>query len=82
MKIADISQKNDTELAILLGETRTQVAELAIETRTKQVPNVKQAHALKKTVARILTVQRQRQLEAAAVANAPAAEEQKEDSNG
>ncbi|HUC86924.1 MAG TPA: 50S ribosomal protein L29 [Candidatus Saccharimonadales bacterium] len=82
--MTELTQKNDTELTVLLGETRTQVAELAIETRTKQVANVKQAHALKRTVARILTLQRQRQLEvAAAVASVPEPTEvPKEDNHG
>ncbi len=62
MKIADIIQKTDAELATLLADNRKNLAQLAIDTRTKQVPNVKQAHALKKTIARTLTVQRLRQL--------------------
>lgn len=84
MKMTELTQKNDTELAVLLGETRVKVAELAIETRTKQVPNVKQAHALKQTIARVLTLQRQRQLEAALTAAiAPEPESvQKEDNHG
>ena len=80
MNMVDIIQKTDAELATMLEETRAQVAALAIETRTKQVPNVKQAHALKKTVARILTAQRARQLEAAVAT--PETAEPKEAGNG
>ena len=61
MKHSEIIQKNDKELGILLADTRKQLSQLSIDMRTKQVPNIKQAHALKKTIARVLTVQRERQ---------------------
>lgn len=62
MKLADITAKNDKDLATLLVESRKQIAGLAIDMRTKQIPNVKQVSALKKTVARILTTQNHRAL--------------------
>jgi large subunit ribosomal protein L29 len=62
MKMTEINQKTDAELLALLGESRKSLAQLAIDTRTKQVANVKQIQAVKKTIARTLTLQRARQL--------------------
>lgn len=62
MKIADITTKSTKELTDLVADTRKQLSQLAIDRRTKQIPNVKQTAALKKTLARALTVQRQQQL--------------------
>jgi len=75
MKIAEITPKTDAELVALLADSRKQLAQLAIDSRTKQAANLKEIHAAKKTVARVLTVQRQRQLQEQeqAVEAAPAA---------
>jgi ribosomal protein L29 len=62
MKLADIKQKNDKELAALAADTRKQLADVLVEMRTKQFSNVKQINAIKKTLARTLTVQREREL--------------------
>lgn len=62
MKLKDITPKTDAELDALLLDSRKQLVQLAIDMRTKQVPNVKQTSALKKTVARTLTIRRQRAL--------------------
>jgi len=62
MKMTDITQKTDAELTTLLAENRKSLAQLAIDTRTKQVADVKQIQAVKKTIARTLTLQRARQL--------------------
>ncbi|HUC19919.1 MAG TPA: 50S ribosomal protein L29 [Candidatus Polarisedimenticolaceae bacterium] len=63
MKYSDITKKNDQELAALVRETQEQIRQLAIEMRTKQVPNIKQMHQLKRLVAQSLTEQRQRALQ-------------------
>ncbi len=63
MKYADITKKNDQELQVLVHDTQEQIRQLAIEMRTKQVPNIKQMHQLKRVVAQSLTEQRQRVLQ-------------------
>jgi ribosomal protein L29 len=62
MKMSEITQKTDKELAVALADGRKQVAQLTIDLRTKQVANVKQLHGAKRTVARLLTAQRLREL--------------------
>lgn len=62
MKIADITQKTDKELMTLLIDSRKKLADAKVELRTKQVSNVKEILALRKTIARVLTVQREREL--------------------
>jgi ribosomal protein L29 len=62
MKHADIAQKTDQELAGLVTDTRKALGQLALEMRTKQIKQVKQTQALKRTIARALTVQREREL--------------------
>jgi large subunit ribosomal protein L29 len=63
MKLKDITQKTDKELATMLIEARKNLADAKVDMRTKQVANVKQINALKKTVARVLTIQQQRRLQ-------------------
>ena len=62
MKIADINQKTDKELVTLLIDSRKKLADAKVELRTKQISNVKEIMALRKTIARVLTVQRVREL--------------------
>ena len=62
MKIADINQKTDKELVTLLIDSRKKLADAKVELRTKQISNVKEIMALRKTIARVLTVQREREL--------------------
>jgi ribosomal protein L29 len=64
MKLADIAQKNDVELADLITKQRTALSEAVIEARTKEVKNVKTQYAIKRTIARALTITRQRELAA------------------
>lgn len=63
MKAADIQQKSDKELQAFLIDSRNQLAQLRIDMRTKQMPNVKQVIKLKKTIARTLTITNQRKEE-------------------
>jgi large subunit ribosomal protein L29 len=61
MKFTELTSKTDQELTTLLADSRKSLAQLAIDFRTKQVKNVKQIFKLKRTIAQILTLQRQRQ---------------------
>ncbi|MCX6805476.1 MAG: 50S ribosomal protein L29 [Patescibacteria group bacterium] len=63
MKSKDLRKKSTKELQNSLLESQTKLAALAIEYRTKEVKNVKQISAIKKDIARILTVQRELELE-------------------
>lgn len=62
MKVADIANKSDKELVTLISDTRKQLGELMIESRTKESKNVKAVLAARKQLARALTVSRQREL--------------------
>lgn len=62
MKINQIAEKNDKELDQLIVTTRNELAEAAVEARTKQLPNVKRIWQIKRQLARALTIQRQRQI--------------------
>ena len=62
MKLTDIVQKNEAELAELLTAQRTKLSEAVLESRTKEIRNVKTQYAIKRTIARVMTVQRQRQI--------------------
>lgn len=62
MKLTDITPKNDVELADLIIKQRTALSEAVIEARTKEVKNVKTQYAIKRTIARALTIQRQREI--------------------
>lgn len=62
MKIAEIKNRNDAELQALIDDSRRALTQVAIDVRTKEVKDVKAEHNLKKTIARALTVQRERSL--------------------
>ena len=62
MKLADIAQLNDKELNELIVKQRAALAEAVIEARTKEVKNVKTQYAIKRTIARALTIARQREI--------------------
>ena len=62
MKLADIVQKSDKELANLVTQSRQSLNSLVIESRTKETKNVKAVLAARKQLARALTIARQRQL--------------------
>jgi ribosomal protein L29 len=63
MKLVDITQKSDKELATLLADSRQELAQARVDMRSKQASNVKQIAAVRKRVARILTIQKNRELE-------------------
>lgn len=62
MKLQQIAEKSGAELDQLIATTRQELAEAAAEARTKQLPNVKRIWQIKRTLARALTVQRERQI--------------------
>ncbi len=62
MKLNDIKLKNDKELATVLADTQKNLSDSIVEMRTKQFSDVKRISRLKKTVARVQTIQREREL--------------------
>jgi ribosomal protein L29 len=62
MKLKDIAGKTDKELQDLITDQQKKLAEVVVEMRTKQVTNVKQIHGIKKTIARALTIQSEREI--------------------
>jgi ribosomal protein L29 len=56
MKIKELRQKSKVELKELLEEKQTRLAELRFLLRQKKVKNVKESAAVKKDIARILTL--------------------------
>lgn len=62
MKLQDITKKTDSELAELITTERTALAGAIIESRTKEVKNVKNLAAHKRTIARALTISREREI--------------------
>lgn len=69
MKLSEIIDKNDKELAALVTDSRKKLADLHVEMRTKKVSNVKQVLAVRKTIAQALTIQRQREISALEATN-------------
>jgi ribosomal protein L29 len=62
MKLQDITNKNDQELTELINSERNALAKAVIESRTKEIKNVKIQTAHKKTIARALTIAREREI--------------------
>jgi ribosomal protein L29 len=62
MKLADIKQKSDQELGTLLTTQRNELTKAVLESRTKEIKNVKTQAAFKRAIARIMTVMRKREL--------------------
>ena len=64
MKVNEINQRSDKELVTLLTDTRKTLSDTLVEMRTKQFSDVKKIHRLKRTVAQVATIQRERELKA------------------
>ncbi len=64
MKLSKITEKSDKELETLLVEQKAKAAELVVNLRTAKVTNIKELHSVKRTIARVLTIARQRELKA------------------
>lgn len=62
MKLREIAERTDKELTQLITDTQDQIASARVDLRTKQVPNVKQIKALRKTLAQAKTIARQREI--------------------
>ena len=62
MKITDITKKTDKELAQFIQTSREDLAKAVVESRTKEVRDTKTLGRLKKTIARALTIERERQI--------------------
>lgn len=62
MKLAEITPKTDKELTALIEKCRQDLSGLAVEARTKKLANVKQFKAIKRDIARVLTILREREI--------------------
>jgi ribosomal protein L29 len=60
IKLAEITKKTDQELAELVTTERAALAKAIIDSRTKEIKDVKILSAHKKTIARGLTIVRER----------------------
>lgn len=61
MDIKDLRTKSDTELKEALAEERAKLHGLCIKAHSRQLKQVNQIAAGRKTIARILTIMRQKQ---------------------
>ena len=62
MKLTEITKKTDAELRELIAATRSDLAKAVVDSRTKEIKDVKQQARLKKTIARALTIAREREI--------------------
>jgi ribosomal protein L29 len=62
IKLSELTSKSDHELNTFITTERSALAQAIIDSRTKEVKGVKILHAHKKTIARALTIQRERQI--------------------
>jgi ribosomal protein L29 len=62
MKLADITKMTDAELTSLITSTRAELAQAVLDSRTKETKDVKRQGRLKTTIARALTIARERQI--------------------
>ena len=60
IKVSEIINKNDQELSALIAAEQAALATAIIDSRTKEVKGVKIQAAHKKTIARALTIARER----------------------
>lgn len=56
MKAKDIRNKSNKELQKDLADSRAKMLQLSVDYRTKEIKNVREIRAVKRTIARILTV--------------------------
>ncbi len=75
MKTSEIRDKNAEELAQLENDLRDQLVKLSVAKATQRATNTAQFQRIKKDIARVLTVQRERQMGLSADASAEAAQE-------
>lgn len=65
MKVSDIREMNDEQLAAELAETRRNLFDLRFQAATERLDAPSELRKLRKTIARILTVQTERSKAAA-----------------
>lgn len=62
MKIRDMRTKSDTELSLLVTESRQKLATAHVDLKTKEVKQVREIRNLKTDIARALTIMSEREL--------------------
>jgi ribosomal protein L29 len=62
MKLAEITKLTDKELQTMIAKEQANLATAIIDSRTKEVKNVKVIAGHKKTIARALTIAREREI--------------------
>lgn len=67
MNIKDVRQKNEAVLKKELAATRDELRELKFKLAKDETKNIRQSRDFKRTIARILTVLREREQEGGAV---------------
>lgn len=63
-KLQEISKKTDKELAQFITDERAALAQALIDSRTKEIKQVKLIGAHKKAIARAMTIAREREIAA------------------
>jgi large subunit ribosomal protein L29 len=56
MKAKELRNQSNKELQKKLADSRSKLAQLSVDYRTKEVKNVREIRSLKRTIARILTI--------------------------
>ena len=64
MKLEDIVAKNDAELTEFIKAQKIALRDAVIESRTKEIKNVKTQYGIKRSISRALTSARQREITA------------------
>ena len=62
MKLTDIAKLTEVELNNLVTTSRSELATAVIESRTKEIKDVKIIGRLKKTIARAMTIAHEREI--------------------
>ena len=62
MKIKEIAEKRDKELAKFITDSKAKLLKLSFDIRTKESNKVRDIRVLKKDIARALTVKREREI--------------------
>ncbi len=62
MKIKEIAEKKDKELDKFINDSKGKLLKLSFDVRTKESNKVRELRAIKKDIAKALTVKRQREL--------------------
>lgn len=62
MKVKELIQKSDKELAELILDLRNKIVQAHIDLKSKEVKNVRQVRIHKRDLARALTVYNERQI--------------------